>query len=515
MKADPAPPHSGFHFSAFGIVTALVFPIVLGVAMTKGLNHDEHQHIAAGALLAREGLLPYMDFPHFHTPYLAFIYAALFRVTDHLLLAARLFSAVCASTMVGLVGSAGYALLRGRGRTIAGGVCAGAVVLCLTAGLFGQTVGRAWNQEPALLFALLAFFAHVVGIERERNRWLIASGALLGLAIGTRLTYAPLVAPFGLALVLYPSPRWQPRTILTFAGGLLIGSGGFLFFLAAAPEQTFFGTFEFARVNIAYRFSAGEPRTMTVLTKLRYLFKVIARHEVPLIASALLPLIAAHLAARGQGRPRRFELRFILLLLPFLLFGSLAPSPLFRQYFFPFVPFLILAGLYALTSVPPETRLFRATLSLGVLAAVCSVVLGFQPYSHPADWLFAADWKPFKVQREAAILRAHVPSGRVLTLGPILPLEAGLPIYPPFATGPFAWRIASHVEAAKAARLGLVTPASLTADLDARPPAAVLLGFERTEADFETYAKSRGYRSEPLGDLVLWIAPEPRPLGAK
>ena len=86
MKADPAPPPSGFHLPAFGIVTALVFPIVLGVAMTKGLNHDEHQHIAAGALIAREGLLPYMDFPHFHTPYLAFIYAALFRVTDHLLI---------------------------------------------------------------------------------------------------------------------------------------------------------------------------------------------------------------------------------------------------------------------------------------------------------------------------------------------------------------------------------------------------------------------------------------------
>ena len=35
MKADPAPPPSGFHLPAFGIVTALVFPIVLGVAIAQ------------------------------------------------------------------------------------------------------------------------------------------------------------------------------------------------------------------------------------------------------------------------------------------------------------------------------------------------------------------------------------------------------------------------------------------------------------------------------------------------
>ena len=108
-------PASVFRAAVFFLVTALVFPLVLGLAMTKGLNHDEHQHIAAGALVARDGLLPYRDFPHFHTPYLAFIYAALFHATDHLLLAARLFGALCASAMTGLVGSVGYGLFRGHG----------------------------------------------------------------------------------------------------------------------------------------------------------------------------------------------------------------------------------------------------------------------------------------------------------------------------------------------------------------------------------------------------------------
>ena len=72
----------------FLLIALLAGPLVLGLGMTKGLSHDEHQHVAAGALVAREGLMPYRDFPHFHTPYLPFIYALLFRATDHLLLAA-------------------------------------------------------------------------------------------------------------------------------------------------------------------------------------------------------------------------------------------------------------------------------------------------------------------------------------------------------------------------------------------------------------------------------------------
>ena len=96
--------------AAFFIVCALVYPLVLTLGMTKNFSHDEHQHVAAGTLIAREGLLPYRDFPHFHTPYLAYIYALLFRGTDHLLLAARLFTVVCATAIVGLVGAVVVAL---------------------------------------------------------------------------------------------------------------------------------------------------------------------------------------------------------------------------------------------------------------------------------------------------------------------------------------------------------------------------------------------------------------------
>src|SRR5437867_13395193 len=98
--------------AVFVIVAALVLPFVLTLGMTTGLSHDEHQHVTAGAVIAREGLLPYRDFPHFHTPYLPFLYALLFRATDHLLLAGRLFSVASSTAMVALLGSVAYSLFR-------------------------------------------------------------------------------------------------------------------------------------------------------------------------------------------------------------------------------------------------------------------------------------------------------------------------------------------------------------------------------------------------------------------
>jgi hypothetical protein len=210
---------------AFFVVTAVVFPIVLGLGMTRGMNHDEHQHVAAGALVAREGLLPYRDFPHFHTPYLPFAHAVMFRTTDHLLTAARLLSVICSSMILGIVGSFASVLFKKHGMRFASLVSAGAVLIALTTTLFTATSGRAWNHEPSLVLVLLAFVACAAGLRSGRLGWFAASGVLLGLAIGTRITCAPLVAPFGLAPLLYRRPnalRW--KQISSFGAGLMVGA---------------------------------------------------------------------------------------------------------------------------------------------------------------------------------------------------------------------------------------------------------------------------------------------------
>ena len=91
----------------FALAVALFFCVVaillVSAAMQKGLDHDENMYVAAGVLLAREGLLPYKDYAYFQMPNMVFAYAALFIFADHLLLAARLFSTACALVMMGLV----------------------------------------------------------------------------------------------------------------------------------------------------------------------------------------------------------------------------------------------------------------------------------------------------------------------------------------------------------------------------------------------------------------------------
>src|SRR5436853_6215645 len=83
--------------------TIIVGLLLVAHGLFRELDHDEHQFVASGALLARHGLLPYRDYPYFHVPYLVFIYAAIFSATDHLLLAASLCSIFCSIATIVLI----------------------------------------------------------------------------------------------------------------------------------------------------------------------------------------------------------------------------------------------------------------------------------------------------------------------------------------------------------------------------------------------------------------------------
>src|SRR4029079_13176252 len=116
----------------------------------------------------------------------------------------------------------------------------------------------------------------------------------------------------------------------------------------SVPQQALYDNFGFAKTNVIYRFSTGEPRTMTLPTKLRFFWKLIVRPDAALFLVGALSTLAAFLALRGRQQRVLWQLRFLGLLLPFLLIGSFAPSPLFDQYFYPLVPFVVLAALYAI-----------------------------------------------------------------------------------------------------------------------------------------------------------------------
>lgn len=498
-------------WGAFLLGTLLALPFVLALALTNSFSYDEHQHIAAGVLFARDGLLPYRDFPFFHVPYLVYIYGLLFKFTDQYVLASRVFSAVCAALTCGAVFATAWRLFAGRsvGQRLA--IAGSALTLLLAAPMVYGTVGLSWNQEPSVLLALLAFLAHHSALEREcPGRWLLLSGLLLGLAIGVRVTLAPLVLPFAGMLWLMKAPvRKRVRTTFIFSAGIALALLPVLCAAIAAPAGFIFGNVEFPKLNIDYRLASGEPRTMTMPTKLRFLFKEIVRPNWMLFFGFLAAWTAAWVrppVPRGSW-PRL--LWFVLITFPFLLLGGLAPSPVFDQYFYPLAPFLIIGTLALFAGLPAGTPRLRWMWGAGVALVFGSVALASREYVDLQDLFRAQNWIPSKLHSQSEALRRLVPGGRVLTLAPTLPLEAGLQIYPELATGPFAWRVAPFVARERRAGLRMLAGEDLASRVENDPPVAILLGFaDRWEEPLARYAQAKGYHlTSFLKDKQLWIAP--------
>jgi hypothetical protein len=121
-------------------------------------------------------------------------------------------------------------------------------------------------------------------------------------------------------------------------------------------------------------------------------------------------------------------------------------------------------------------------------------------------------WRPViyhEVGKQIRDLVSHEGQGKILTLSPVFPLEAGLPIYPEFSGGPLLWRISGFVEPEMRASLGVISPEELETFLSKDPPAGILVGAEKSvEAPLNEYAQRYGYQLVPISDtLNLWVRP--------
>ncbi|MGI8436007.1 MAG: hypothetical protein ACR2NX_03765, partial [Chthoniobacterales bacterium] len=339
--------------SASLLVVLLLF---FASALARALNHDEHQFIAPAVLFLHAGLLPYRDFPCFHTPDLIFVFAALFTTTPHYLLAARAFNAGCAALLLLLV--FGFAVRRFRHLSDRNWFVGLGFVLVLSLNPFFRfTAGRAWNHDLPVLALIGAYFAFLRVEKSDRAwLWLALCGAGVGLAAGTRLSFAPMVAPFVLAIFFFPcADRGRIVSLLHFGDGLALAllPVGLLF--SFAPREFLFDNFTYNHtINLIYR-AATVPREITFWNKLSFPFQYFSRSPadvlllVGFIWFALLPWWRSGWAGRKQDR----ALSLLVMLLPFLFLGSWAPTPSYRQYYYPFVPFLLLGVIIGLARAWP------------------------------------------------------------------------------------------------------------------------------------------------------------------
>lgn len=500
-------------------VAVLFLVLVAGLlflkAVNAGLNHDEQQFVAPSVLLARDGALPYRDFALLHMPNLVFAYAALDALTRYHFLAARLFSAACAWAVVALVFAACHRLLVAFDPWRRLALACGFAVLMLFSTLALKTNGRTWNHDPALLLVVIGFFAYVIAARGKRaGGWIFLSGLAVGLAVGTRLTFAPIVAPFGLAVLLLPGMEWARRMKLAaiFTLGVFVAVLPAAYFLATQPEPFLYGNVESQRLRLIDPTDEWARKTATIWRKVRYFAKVVMANDVPLFLSFFavgIPGLVTHFrrASGWEKQPVWSGGLLLVLLIPFVFAGALAPTRFQHHHYYALVPFVVISACFGLSQRMALAR--QTSVVIGILAGA-SVVLGWNEVREFAAPREFERWVPVKAHRIGEEIARLAKNGRVLTFAPIYPLEGGAKIYDELAVGPFAYRLAHLMPAEKRMRVRVCAPEDLPALLDREPPAAILLGAEEEnlEAALREHARTNGFtKAKQFGKLVLWIAP--------
>lgn len=502
--------HRGVIIGAALLVLGASF-LVFARGIQRPLNHDEHQFLSPGAVLARHGALPYRDYPLFHLPNLVFVYAAVERLGIDLVLGAKLISILATCSIIGML--VREAVRRPAFGHPAGGlfVAVGGVALLIFDPLFSTATGKTWNHEvpTALVFAALL----LIGRAGERNSLFasVLAGLMAGLAVGFRLTFAPVLVPLALAAFLYPVPlRRQLAHGIAFGLCATVALAPSLYFLCTDREAFLFGNFEFPRLRLRDPANERIQKTVTWWRKLRYFAKEIVVPSWPLFLAFFTVAVAPAWAWLRRREGGQLASGVLLLTLPFFLLGCFAPSRYQYQHFYVLIPFLALGIVYGLqceASSKPKVRLFGSLISV---AAIVSILLGINNYRNISPAWNKDEWATTRTRSVGGDIRKHIAHGKILTLAPTYPLLGGFDIYPEFATGPFAWRSAHLVPAERRRRLHLVAPDDLDMFLASDPPAAILTGYE-DDGDLEKplvdYARRHGYRFVRVSKRRdLWIA---------
>ena len=502
--------------SIFMVATALffaaVFLLLLSANMATGLSHDENMYVAGGKLLAG-GLLPYRDYHYFQMPYLALVYAALFALTDSLLLGARLFNTVCATLSLGVVYYVPSDLSRGAGyltRFLVGAVGA---VLIVANPVFSFTSGLAWNHSLPVLLTLLAFIMVWRGAGRRNpGWWVFGAGVLAGCAVGTRLSFAAALVPFAVGVLLLPGvATWRGRLLFlgAFVLGVLVALVPAIALFALAPDNFLFDNLRYHVVNEVYWQGLGYTRAMDLPGKLKYSWEVALEPASFLLFAFFLVLLPAAVWAVRAKWSERFGFVLAVALVPFLLAGALAPTPTWYQYFYAVVPFMVLAMVFEVAALYSLGGWWRwSPVAYGLVALACAI-FAVRDYAKLNMSLSSADWVPVKVHEVGQEVGRASGEGRVLTLAPVFPLEGGLGIYDELAAGPFGWRMSGLLAADEREKLGLAAASDLDELLGSKAPRAILVGVEPgLDEPLVGYARAHGYARIRLSNGAdLWIAP--------
>lgn len=511
-------------------VFAAIAVLFSGIAlrcMNYDLRTDEALYVPPIRLLGDFGL--YRDFFYNHVPGSAwyFYLIGLLTGSDHMLAVGRLGVLIAWAVMIAAI----FLVVR---RLTNSTIMAGsAVVLTLANELFLTQPGMAaTNNFLPLPLTFLGISLFLIGMQAERGKpWLaFFAGICLAAASSFKISAAAVIPIIAIASLLLP-PRLEfvsrlLRTTVPLAAGGIIGAIPILLYLLSDP-QTFLAHVVGFHLGPQVEFWTGAATdgagpAITFGEKALLAHSLYLGNAVLLVIGAVVSLafLSVHEPAgrSGRGSSPRQLIYIVVACAALSAVMAFVPTPGFPQYYTP--PLILLPLLLALLylEIAPHYRAPAETITLALafvalIAAVPRMAQDMQKIAAPQRWTVnqVHDWGVVIADR----LRAAGLTGKVATLAPIYPLEGGLPVYLELATGPFAYRSVDLADRELTSHYRVTSPATVISLLEADPPAAVLLGFDRQlEQPMQDFVDGNGYQASPdlgikdrRGTPVLYLRP--------
>jgi 4-amino-4-deoxy-L-arabinose transferase-like glycosyltransferase len=487
-----------------------VFMVLLSRAISIGISHDEFQFVAGAQLFRNSLLLPYVNYPFLHMPYMPIINGVLILFSKEDFLTIRLADSGFTFLSTLLIFSFVTGFLRSSSRTLQWVMGAIAVLLFISNPALVTMDGRALNHSLPILLSLIVFWILAdPSMVAPSNRRVWICGFLAGIAMGIRLNYAVLIV---LALVLI---FWNPQAgdkklkiqqalFLIFGFVIALLPAGLLFLWA--PQPFLYGNIHYIILNNLYRANLSYADAVTLLDKLKFFFQ--NAFDLPTV---LLYLGSGSISILALIRWFKFKNSASYQILGLAIFSlallatGFTPTPPWPQYFFAPIPFLILLlfrGIAWLLEQRMKTVwLISAAFWIAIFTTpfISEINPDFRQLSNINEWV------PVKFHQTAEdiLTQANCLPGqcKVLTFVPIFPLDVGRQTYPMFAVGSFSWRTAPLLSSERRKEYHIISYTDLPAFLAADPPTAILTG---TEAGYDFFDKdNKSSLDQPLVDYAI------------
>lgn len=514
--------------AAVGAGAVLLLALLLGRMLRFGISRDEMMFVPPAALLGQLSL--YADIFFNHMPLSAWLFAGAHWLfpSAGLLLVTRL--TVFLAWLLLLAGTGLVVHRISRSLPVMGVML---VALVTNESLLDQAGMTATNNLLPLPFAVIGLgLVLIMLLEGPRPAVAFLAGICLAIAIGFKVSAIAFVPPVLVAAVLLPrqlslAQRLRRLALPGLLGGL-VGAAPMLWYLGTAPDLFLAHVLGFhTGPHVAYwRANApSEPGlAMGLSGKLLLAYSAWLLGSALLMACVTLGLLVLALPRRAAAEPGwAGALAVALGALAVTAVMAFLPTPAFPQYFVQPLVCLPLVAAVAARGLPHGsaqalTPLLASSAALMLLLAVPRLAPAASAYAAPSQTEVAHFQQGGRILR-GTLADHNAPAGPIATLMPLYPLEAGLPVYPEFATGQFAYRVAEYTDTELASFFAMVGKDALAALFDANPPAAFLLGYEPLlEEPFAAYAQAAGYRlveinglSNRYGDGILYVrVPEER-----